>query len=88
MCTFKCACGATFKALSNKEEENLEVCSECHPFYTGTQGNRKKTGNVEKFNKTFADLYAKYQDETVQQFIKGMGWALSSAINKKNGVIK
>ncbi len=52
-CTFKCACGATFKAKSNKEEQLLEVCSECHPFYTGAQGNRKKTGNVEKFNKKY-----------------------------------
>lgn len=46
-----------------------------------------RTGNVEKFNKTFADLYAKYQDETVQQFIKGMGWGLAAAINKKAGKI-
>lgn len=53
MCTFKCACGATFKAMSNKEEQMVEVCSECHPFYTGAQGNRKKTGNVEKFNKKY-----------------------------------
>lgn len=52
-CTFKCACGATFTAMSNKEEQFLEVCSECHPFYTGAQGNRKKTGNVEKFNKKY-----------------------------------
>lgn len=53
MCTFKCACGAEFKAMSNKEEQQLEVCSECHPFYTGAQGARKKTGNVEKFNKKY-----------------------------------
>lgn len=52
-CTFKCACGATFKAKSNKEEQLLEVCSECHPFYKGSQGNRKKTGQVEKFNKKY-----------------------------------
>lgn len=52
-CTFKCACGATFEAMSNKEEQQLEVCSECHPFYTGAQGNRKKTGTVEKFNKKY-----------------------------------
>ena len=53
MCTFKCACGATFKALSNKEEQTIEVCSECHPFYTGAQGKKKRTGNVEKFNKKY-----------------------------------
>lgn len=53
MCTFKCACGATFQAMSNKEEQRLEVCNECHPFYTGAQGKRKKTGNIEKFNKKY-----------------------------------
>ena len=50
-CTFKCACGATFKAMSTKAEQQLEVCSECHPFYTGAQGKKKKTGSIEKFNK-------------------------------------
>ena len=33
--------------------ELQEVCSECHPFYTGAQGKAKKTGNIEKFNKKY-----------------------------------
>ena len=49
----KCACGATFKTKSVKDEIHVEVCSECHPFYTGTQGKAKKTGNIEKFNKKY-----------------------------------
>ena len=53
MCTFKCSCGATFTAMSDREEQQLEVCSQCHPFYTGAQGNKKKTGNIEKFNKKY-----------------------------------
>ncbi len=52
-CTFKCACGATFKAMRNKPEQTVEVCSECHPFYTGAQGKKKKTGSIEKFNKKY-----------------------------------
>ena len=52
-CTFKCACGATFEAMSNKEEQLLEGCSECHPFYTGAQGKRKKTGKIEQFNRKY-----------------------------------
>ena len=48
-----CACGNTFTVNSNKEELHLEVCNECHPFYTGKQGKAKKTGAVEKFNKKF-----------------------------------
>jgi len=51
--TFTCACGATFKARSNKENISLDVCSQCHPFYTGAQGKHKKTGTVEKFNRKY-----------------------------------
>ena len=52
-CKVTCACGATFEVMSNKDELTVEVCSNCHPFYTGTQGKAKKTGNIEKFNKKF-----------------------------------
>lgn len=51
--TVTCACGATFKTRSTKENIFVEVCSECHPFYTGSQGKIKKTGNVEKFNRKY-----------------------------------
>ena len=51
--TVTCACGATFKTKSTKEKINVEVCNECHPFYTGTQSRAKKTGNIEKFNKKY-----------------------------------
>ena len=44
-----CACGSTFNTKSTKEEIHVEVCSECHPFYTGAQGRAKKTGSIEKF---------------------------------------
>ena len=52
-CTITCACGASFKTKSTKESINVEVCSECHPFYTGKQGKAKKTGNIEKFNQKY-----------------------------------
>ena len=38
---------------STKDEIHVEVCSECHPFYTGKQGKAKKTGSVEKFNRKY-----------------------------------
>lgn len=52
--TVTCSCGNTFKTMSTKENIQVEVCSKCHPFYTGKQsfGNSKK-GQVEKFNKRF-----------------------------------
>ena len=48
-----CACGNTFTVKSNKPEIQLEVCNQCHPFFTGKQGTAKKAGNVEKFNKKY-----------------------------------
>lgn len=52
-CTVTCACGATFTTKSNKDALSIEVCNECHPFYTGKQGKAKKTGTVEKFNRKY-----------------------------------
>lgn len=49
----KCACGASFKTMSTKEKIDVEICNECHPFYTGKQGNAKRTGNIEKFNRKY-----------------------------------
>ena len=51
--TVTCICGATFTTKSTKENIQVEVCNECHPFYTGTQGKVKKTGNIEKFNRKY-----------------------------------
>ena len=48
-----CACGATFTTRSTKDKIDVEICSECHPFYTGAQGKVKKTGNIEKFNRKY-----------------------------------
>jgi large subunit ribosomal protein L31 len=48
-----CACGATFDTKTTKDEIHVEICSECHPFYTGKQTRATKTGRVEKFNKKY-----------------------------------
>ena len=52
-CTVTCACGNTFTCKSTKSEINVEVCSNCHPFYTGKQGSATLTGNVEKFKQKY-----------------------------------
>lgn len=52
-CNVICACGNTFTTISNKEEIRVEVCSKCHPFYTGKQNKTSKAGKVEKFNKKY-----------------------------------
>ena len=52
-CKVTCACGETFEVLSNKEEVTVEVCSKCHPFYTGKQSRASRRGSVDKFNKKY-----------------------------------
>lgn len=46
-----CACGNSFTVGSTKEEIRVEVCSACHPFYTGTQKFVDTLGRVERFQK-------------------------------------
>lgn len=45
----KCACGATFTVGSTKPEIQIEICSQCHPFYTGKEKLIDTAGRVEKF---------------------------------------
>ncbi len=49
--TISCACGSSFESRSTKGDYSVEVCSECHPFYTGTQKLIDVGGRVERFNK-------------------------------------
>ncbi len=48
-----CACGNTFKTGSTRDELKVDVCSECHPFYTGKQKFAERGGRVEKFKKKY-----------------------------------
>ena len=51
--TVTCACGYTFKTRSTKPVIKLEICSNCHPFFTGKQKLIDSAGRVEKFQKRF-----------------------------------
>ncbi len=44
-----CSCGATFEIGSTMEEMQVEICSACHPFYTGQEKSLDTAGRVEKF---------------------------------------
>lgn len=49
-----CSCGATFKTRSTHAEDlHLEVCSQCHPFYTGKQKILDTAGRVDKFRRKY-----------------------------------
>ena len=53
-----CACGNTFTTGSTKPELHVEVCSNCHPFFTGKQHILDIQGRVERFNKRYAKSQA------------------------------
>ena len=46
-----CACGAQFEVGSTMEEIRMEICSKCHPFYTGNEKIMDTSGRVERFKK-------------------------------------
>ncbi len=50
----KCACGNTFKTRSTKKEIRLEICSACHPLFTGKQKLVDSAGMVERFQRRYA----------------------------------
>ncbi|MDO5716719.1 MAG: 50S ribosomal protein L31 [Tissierellia bacterium] len=51
--TVSCACGNTFTSGSTRDALKVEVCSECHPFFTGKQKFAERGGRVEKFKKKY-----------------------------------
>ena len=53
-CTVKCACGAAYETKSTKSELKVDICSKCHPFYTGKQKLVDTGGRVDRFNKRYA----------------------------------
>lgn len=52
--TTTCACGATFSIGSTKDKQEIEICSKCHPFYTGLEKTLDAAGRVEKFKARMA----------------------------------
>ena len=51
--TIRCACGAVIETGSTKKDITVEICSKCHPFYTGKQKLVDTSGRVDKFNKKY-----------------------------------
>ena len=49
----KCACGAEFETCSTKENLRVDICSKCHPFFTGKQKLVDTGGRVDRFNKKY-----------------------------------
>ena len=51
--TITCACGESIKTRSTKPDIRVEVCSKCHPFYTGKQKFMDTAGRVERFQRKY-----------------------------------
>lgn len=51
--TISCACGNSFETGSTKKNMKVEICSICHPFFTGKQKMIDTAGRVERFNKKY-----------------------------------
>ncbi|HOV34253.1 MAG TPA: 50S ribosomal protein L31 [Candidatus Hydrogenedens sp.] len=64
--TVKCACGNTFKTRATKPNINVEICSNCHPFFTGKQKFVDSEGRVERFQKKYGKKTAQKTSQSTQ----------------------
>ena len=51
-----CSCGNAFETRSTKDAIKVEICNQCHPFYTGKQKLIDTAGRVDRFNKRYANI--------------------------------
>ncbi|MCK4957632.1 MAG: 50S ribosomal protein L31 [Candidatus Cloacimonetes bacterium] len=54
-----CSCGNVIETRSTKSNLAAQICSQCHPFYTGKQRNMDKEGRIEKFNERYKNINTK-----------------------------
>jgi len=52
-CTVTCACGNTFETKSTKDAMRIDICNECHPFFTGSERQVDTAGRIEKFKQRY-----------------------------------
>jgi large subunit ribosomal protein L31 len=78
-----CACGATFKTRSTMKAVKLDICSACHPFFTGKQKMLDTEGRVDKFNKKFSATQGKMVARKPKTEVKAKKSAAPSKAVKK-----
>ncbi|MEN6386995.1 MAG: 50S ribosomal protein L31 [Phycisphaerales bacterium] len=59
----KCGCGNTFETRSTAKDIHADICSMCHPFYTGKQKFVDTAGRIERFQKKYGQSYMVQKDE-------------------------
>ena len=65
--TAVCACGNRFETRTTAKEIHVDICSNCHPFFTGKQKLIDTAGRVERFRRKYGKATAKPADDTAQQ---------------------
>ena len=65
-CKVTCGCGEKFVTRATKAEIHVEICSKCHPFFTGKQKLVDTAGRVEKFHRRYAKFQGGAAQETPQ----------------------
>src|SRR3989344_2662004 len=78
LATVSCACGHAFQTRSTRPSIHLEICSNCHPFFTGRQKLVDSSGRVERFTKRFE----KTQGQTVRAKAQGKAAARTITVKK------
>ncbi len=68
-CKVSCACGASFMSRSTKPELKVDICSQCHPFFTGQQKIVDTEGRVERFIKRYGlqSQYSEHSEEDAKK---------------------
>jgi len=69
MTTVRCHCGHEFEAGSTKENISIEICSQCHPFYTGKQKLVDSAGRIERFRRKYGN-YLEINKEEAKEEVK------------------
>ncbi|MBN2058680.1 MAG: 50S ribosomal protein L31 [Candidatus Saganbacteria bacterium] len=65
--TATCACGAVYKIGSTKDNIRIDICSACHPLFTGKQKLMDTEGRVQKFQKKYANVKPKAKKKTAKK---------------------
>jgi len=63
--TIRCACGSVVEVGATKKDISVEICSKCHPFFTGKQKLVDTAGRIERFRRKYAEFEARNKKKSV-----------------------
>ena len=91
-CIVTCACGYSFETSSTVDKLHVEICSQCHPFYTGKQKLVDTAGRVEQFIRKYEKSKKMQSDAALKKVEKEEAFATSAAssrgVKKETGAKK